>query len=456
MLPRTSSMELRLTREALNRDIIQLAVPAVVENLLVTMVFFADALLIGWLKEPVSLAAVGLSSTFMWIANGLFQAIAVGATALVARAWGAREFEKARNIGAQAILLGLVLGGVVMVVMWPLADDFLVLMGGEPAVVSQGSLYLRLILLTSVFSFPQMVISGIMRGAGDTRRPMQITLTMNVWNVVAAYALIFGPGPLPAWRLAGAGAATSSARMLGGCLSLFCIFSGRTVIRVEPRRLLRWDWHIIWRIVRLSLPNAGETLIARTGHTLFYRIISALGTASLAAHQIAVRLESLSFMPGWGLTTAATTLVGQAMGADKEDLAEEGIRRTLRFALGLMGAVGVVLGLFGRQLVMIFGSTPEVLDLAGMAVRLAALEQPGIAVQMVIAGSLRGAGDTRTPMLVTLVGVLFFRVATVYLFAIVLGWGLAGVWLGTVVDWTGRALLMYVLFRLGSWRKLQV
>ncbi|MBC7249345.1 MAG: MATE family efflux transporter [Anaerolineae bacterium] len=455
-LSTSTSTELRLTRAALNRDIVQLAVPAVLENLLVTMVFFADTLLIGWLKDPTSLAAVGLSSTFMWIATGLFQAIAVGATALVARAWGARQFEEARNIGAQAILLGLVLGGVVMVVMYPLADDFLVLMGGEPEVVSQGSLYLRLILLTSVFSFPQMVVSGIMRGAGDTRRPMQITLLMNVWNVFAAYALIFGPGPLPAWRLAGAGVATSSARMLSGCLALFCIFSGRTVIRVPLRYLLHWDWRTAWRILRLSLPNVGETLIARTGHTLFYRIISALGTASLAAHQIAVRVESLSFMPGWGLTTAATTLVGQALGAGKEDLAEESIRRTLRFALGMMGAIGVVLGLFGRQLVVIFGATPEVLDLAGLAVRLAALEQPGIAMQMVIAGSLRGAGDTRTPMLVTLVGVLFFRVAVVYLFAIVLGWGLAGVWLGTAVDWTGRAVLMYSLFRRGTWKATRV
>jgi putative MATE family efflux protein len=197
-------------------------------------------------------------------------------------------------------------------------------------------------------------------------------------------------------------------------------------------------------------------VIYRAGFAFFMRMVSSLGTASLAAHQIAMNVESLSYMPGFGLTVAATTLVGQALGAGKKDLAEAGIRRTMTFALVVMGNMALVFGLFGPQVVRAFGATPEVLALAGLAVRIAALEQLPIAVQMVVSGSLRGAGDTRTPMVVTVVGTLLFRVSAVYLLAIVLDLGLAGVWLGTAVDWTGRAILLYLLFQRGTWKRIEV
>ena len=208
--------------------------------------------------------------------------------------------------------------------------------------------------------------------------------------------------------------------------------------------------------MRLSLPTAGEALIMRLGFILFMRIVSALGEVALAAHQIAINVESLSFMPGFGLSVASTTLVGQSLGAKKPDLAEESIHQAMRISLLVMGTVGVIFALFGPSIAAIFGSTPEVLALAGNAVRIGALEQLPIAALMVIAGSLRGAGDMKTPMYATLVGTLIFRVPIVYLFAIVFGWGLNGVWLGTAVDWTARAALIYVLFRRGAWKRIRL
>lgn len=447
---------LDLRPEALNRTILRLAVPAVLENLLVTMVFFADTLLIGWLRDDATLAAVGLSSTFMWIANGLFQAIAVGATAMVARFYGKRDYEMAKRTGAQAMTLGVFVALLFTVIMIPFSDEFLVLMGAEPEVVSQGSQYVNIILATSVFSFPMLVASGIMRGAGDTTKPMVITLIMNVWNVIAAAVLIFGLGPIPSLRLVGAGIATSSARTLGGLLAMAFLFAGYAAIRIEPRRLLVWDWHIIWRIMRLSIPNIGETVVSRIGYMLFMFIVTGLGTTTLAAHGIALRIESLSFMPAWGLTVATATLTGQALGAGRPDLAETGIRRTVVMAVAFMSVLGLVFVLFSAPIVAIFGSTPEALALAAVAVQLAALEQPTIAITMVLNGAMRGAGDTRTPMWVTFTGTLLLRVATVYLFVIVFGWGLAGVWLGTAVDWGGRSAITALLYRRGRWKRVQV
>jgi putative MATE family efflux protein len=343
-----------------------------------------------------------------------------------------------------------------MVLLMFLVDDFLALLGASAGVVAAGTMYLRLVLSTSLLSFPLMVANGIMRGAGDTRTPMWLTLVMNVWNVAAALVLVFGWGPVPAMGLAGAGLATASARALGGVLALVVLFSGKTVLRVRPAALFRWDGALLGRLVRVALPNLGETAVSRLGYTLFMSMVTGLGTATLAAHQIALRVESLSFMPGWGLSVAAATLAGQALGARDPDLAESAIRRTLLLALGLAGTIGVFFALFGRPLVTIFGSTPEVLDPAGIAVRISAAELPFLSAEMVLAGALRGAGDTRTPLYVTIIGTVFLRLAVVYLFVVVLGWGLAGVWWGTALDWAGRTALIWVLFRRGGWKKVRV
>ncbi len=443
-------------REALTRTVVTLALPAVVENLLVTAVFFVDTLLIGWLHDDVALAAVGLGSMAMFIANGFFEALAVSATALVARAWGEGAAAQAERVAAQALGLTFVLAAGATALSLPLVDDFLALLGAGPAVVQAGAHYLRLVLSTSVLSFPLMVANGILRGAGDTRTPMWLTLVMNLWNAAAAWVLIFGWGTIPALGLAGSGLATASARALGGMLAMGVLFSGKWRVRVRPSALLRWDRALLWRLVRLALPNLGETAISRLGYTLFMSIVTGLGTATLAAHQVALRVESLSFMPGWGLSVAAATLAGQSLGAGDPDRAEASVRRTLLLALGLAGAIGAVFLLFGRSIVTIFGSTPQVLDLAGVAVRISAAELPFLSAQMVLAGGLRGAGDTRTPMWVTLFGTAFLRVAVVYLLAVVLGWGLAGVWWGTAADWAGRAALIWVLFRRGKWKKVKV
>jgi len=447
---------LTLTRENIPHNIVKLALPSVGENLLVTMVFLVDTLLIGWLKDPAALAAVSLGGMFLNIANQLFSAVSVSATALVAHAWGAEDYERARGLAAQAVVVAILCAVVAIAVLWPLATSLLVLMGASARAVALGAQYMRIILLTSLLGFPMIVLNGIMRGSGDTRTPLMLTLVMNIWHVLVAAALIFGPGPLPALGFSGAAWATASARLLGGILALCVVMSGGRFLRVRWADLLHWDAPVIGQMLRLSLPTAGESVVARFGFVLFMRIVSALGEVPLAAHQIAVNVESLSYMPGQGLSVASTTLVGQSLGAKKPDLAEESIRGTMRISLIVMGAVGVIFALFGPALAALFGSTPEVVALAGSAVRIGALEQLPIAVQMVIAGSLRGAGDMRTPLYATLLGTLFFRVPIVYLFAVVCGWGLDGVWLGTALDWMARAAVLYFLFRRGAWKQIRL
>lgn len=448
--------DLILTRENITRNYIALALPAVGENLLATMVFFSNTFLVGWMKDPAALAAVSLAGLFLQIAQSLFTAIATSATSQVARYWGAREYERAKEVAAHSILFSFLAALLTVAILWPLTDELLRLMGATERVVELGALYMRLVLSTSFFLFPMIVLNGVMRGSGDTRTPMVITGLMNTLNVVVAAVLIFGSDPIPPMGIVGAGLGTALARLLGGVLALALVFTGRRFVKVEFRDLIRVKPEIMRALIGLSAPNATETVVMRLGSVLFMRIVSGLGEIALAAHQVAVAVESLSFMPGFGFSAASTTLVGQSLGAGKGELAEETTWRGLRFALGVMGLLAVCFALFGPQMAAFFGATPEVLSLAGRAVQIGALEQLPLGALMVLSGSLRGAGDMKSPMYATFAGTFIARVPIVYLFANVFGWGLNGVWLGTAVDWTCRAALIYFLFRRGRWKLVRL
>ncbi|MBN1935276.1 MAG: MATE family efflux transporter [Anaerolineae bacterium] len=449
------TLDLSLNR--LNRTIVRLALPSVAESLLSTLVYLADTILLGWMDDPVALAAVGLSGTLMWAADGLFQAISISASALVARFWGEENFEQAREVAGQSLLLTVIVSLLLMAFFIPVARGFMVLMNAEPAVVEQGAVYMQIILAASPISFLLTTANSIMRAAGDTQRPLYTSGLMNVIKVIGAYALIFGLGPIPRLGLAGAAISTSVARAFGGALALILLFVPQAPIRLRLAHLWRWDWALIRRILRISLPNIGETVISRLGFMLFTRILSELGTVAIAAHQVALRVESLGFMPGWGMAVAAAALVGQALGAKKPAVAELGIRRALVLTNLTMALLGGCFVLFAPGIVRVFGiKNAEMTGLAIAVVRISALELFGLGSLMVLGGCLRGAGDTRTPMVVTLIGTFFFRVPITYLSALTLGGGLRGLWLGTVIDWSMRALVMCVLYLRGRWKTVEV
>jgi putative MATE family efflux protein len=445
-----------LKPESLNKSIISLALPSVLENLLVSAVFISDTFLIGHLNNPSALAAVGLSGTYFNLANGLYQALSIGSMALVARAFGEKNLKEARRIGGQAVAVAVVFSIFAMMLMIPLAEWFMHLMISDPAVIEQGTIYIRLVLCTSFIAFPLQVMTGVMRATGDTRTPMFITLLMNVFNIILALILIFGLGPIPSLKIAGAGTATAIARALGGLMALIVMLKGMSKLQIGLRDMIVWRWKDVSRICGIAWPSIIDTLIQRVGFMAFAGIVASLGTYVVAANQIANTIESLAFMPAFGLSVSISAIVGQALGARHVDVAEMAVKRSAVMALIMMGITGTCSVLFGGQIAKLFGASPEILGLATMAVQLSALEQPFLAVQNVFGGVFRGAGDTRSPMLVSLVGVVFFRITIVYLLAIILNLGLAGVWIGTAIDWAGRTSVMYFLYRRGKWKQLKI
>jgi len=451
-----------LHEPSLNRNIVRLAVPAVLENLLTTAVFFADTLLVGWLNDPTALAAVGLSGTFLFISMGVVMALGIGVLAVVARAWGAGDYAAARRAAGQSVSLTLVLAAASTPLMILASRPFFTLLVQDPnpathdAVVGLAADYANIVTLGSVLSFPRIVLGMVMRAAGDTRTPMLITLLVNTLNIVLAAALIFGVGPLPGYGIRGAATATAIAQSVGGLLAFGAVLTGVSSPRLRIADMLVWDRFEVSRIWKLALPNIAETAIQRVGFITFMGMVSSLGAASIAAHQITNSIESLSFMPGGGLAVAVSTLVGQALGAGSQRIAELSTRRSAIFGVALMGGIGLAFVAFGSQLASAFGASPEVLAIASTTVRISALELPTLAIYMIYSAALRGAGDMRSPMIVSLIGAVFFRVAAVWLFAIYLGMGLNGVWIGTAVDWLARAVVIYALYRRGKWKTLTI
>lgn len=436
----------------LDRAILSLTIPAVIENLLLTAVSFTDTLMVGWLHDPASLAAVAMAGFFNYILSSLFSSLAVSVASLFARSWGKEDYEKARIYFGVGFSLSILAGFLAVLLFFFPAPFILSLMGLEGRALYLGIFYLRVIVLINIVLFPAMIVFSALRGSGNTRTPMFITGLANIVHIILAFFLIFGWGLFPRLELAGAAWSTAIATTLSSIAAIFLAFKGKGEFYLRLSHLQPQKKELR-ETLSLAAPAFWEALIFRGSQVIFMRFVSALGEIALAAHQIANSIESISYQPGWGFTVASSTLSGQLIGAEQPNLAEKSVHRTLQFGLLTLGACGLIFLTMGDKIAFLFWGTPPVIAQAGLAIRLGGLEQPGLAINMILAGALRGAGDTKSPLWATIAGVVLGRLVLVYFLAFTLGLGLAGVWLGTACDWSLRALLVYLSFRRGNWRK---
>ena len=444
----------RSAQGTIRQDVFRLALPAMGEQMLSMMVGIVDTYLVGHLGAA-SLAAVGLANQWVFMATMLFGAVATGATALIARFVGAKEKTQANEVLRQSMLLGAGIGVFTTVFGFSLAEPAVQLLGAEEEVVTLGASYLRVV--SSIFFFSTLMFIGnaSMRGAGDTRTPLLVMLVVNVVNVAVAWTAINGPFGLPKMGVVGSALGAATGRMTGGLLVVYLLLKGRAGIKLRLAHL-RPDVDLIRRVLHVGLPTGMEQLLFRLGHMVFARILAELGTVAYAANQVAMNGWSLSFMPGFGFALAATTLVGQRLGANDPEGAQQRGYTSYRLAAGLMGSVGILFLLFPAQIVGFFTNDPEIIEIGTMPLRMVGLIQPVLSATMVFPGALRGAGDTRFPMVVTGAAIWLIRLPLAYLFAIVLGWGLPGAWGALALDLCMRGLLNFLRFRGGRWKSIEV
>lgn len=440
----------------MRQKVLRLAGPAIVENLLHTMVGVVDTAMVGRLGA-YALAAVGLANQIFNISLTVFAALATGSTALVARFIGANEKEEAAEVARQSLVMGFALAGSLLVILVSFGPTILRLLfrRSEEAVLYHGGVYVRIVASALILNFILIIINAILRGAGDTQTPMRITALVNGTNIVLNALLIYGLGPFPALGVAGAAMATAIAQGLGGVLALRKLFTN-DLLRVRISDSFRPNMLMIKRIMNIGVPAGIEQGIMRVAQLVYTMVVSSLGTVAYAAHQVALNAESLSFMPGAGFAVAATTLVGQSLGADRPDEAQRAGYMSRSLAVLVMSIMGAIFFFFPGPVVRIFSSDPGVMELATSCLRLVAISQPALATIMVLAGGLRGAGDTRAIVKITLLGFIGVRLVTAYVLAIVLEMGLIGAWIGMVVDLFFRSFLVNRRFKSGQWKLITV
>lgn len=439
---------------ALRKEVLRLALPATGEQLLSMMVSIVDTMLVGHLGAS-ALAAVSLATQWTFMAITLFTAVSTGATAMVARSVGAGDWDTANRTVRQSVLVGLIIGLAATALALQFAEPAVALMGAEPEALAQGVTYMRIASSIFVLSALMFVGNACLRGAGDTRTSMMVMAVVNVLNIAVAWTAINGPFGLPRLGVAGSALGAAVGRAAGGLLVLGILLKGRSGLKLDWRSW-RPDFGLAKRVLRVGLPTGAERVAMRFGMMIFMRAIAGLGTVAVAAHAVALRAESFSFMPGFGFAVAGTTLVGQGLGAHDPKRAERSGYLTYQMAAALMAVMGLVFILFPQLLIGLFTDDLAVVQTAVTPLRIVGFIQPLLAAAMVFPGSLRGAGDTRFPMYVTGASIWSIRVPAAILLGLGLGMGLTGAWLGMATDLTVRGIVFFLRFRSGRWKLMKV
>ncbi len=451
--------ELSSAPDRLRHDLFRLALPVLGEQLLAFCVGFYDVYLAGLLgKEETS--AIGLSAYVSWLAYLIFSLVGTGTAAIVARAWGAGQFDEARRVAARSLTITVVFAAGVFLFLQLLASGFPLLLNMEGVQREIAVEYLRIDACGQFFAGWTLIGSAALRGSGDMRTPLLVLTVTNVVNVLVSTACVWGWGPFPAMGVTGIVTGTVTAHICGAAVMTAMLFSGVSRIQV---RLGEFQFHrgTIRRILRIGGPAALGGMATFAGHFLFLMLIARLSPAgfdgaTFAAHVVGVRVESLSYLPVEAFGIAAATLVGQSLGAGLTDRARRVAHEALRQCVGYAALMMVLFFVFAPAIYARMQSSPDVAVIGVPAFRLMSLYQIPNAVVIVYLYALRGAGDTRFPMLCSLVGNLCVRVSVGYVCGVVLNGGLFGAWIGMGADNILRACMAAWRYRAGRWVKIKV
>jgi multidrug resistance protein, MATE family len=453
--PRQATPRFVLDESHLAGSVNRLAVPIIAENLFQTMLGVVDMLMVSKLGAA-AIAGVGTALQIMFLVMAALAAVTVGTTVLVARFTGAGQPAEASHAAKQSLMLGIMLAALITILGHFFSHQAIAILGAAPEVIKTGGDYLDVVAQMAVFMVLQYVCAGALRGAGDTRTPMIVTGVVNLVNILVAYTFIFGHFGFPALGVLGSAWGASVARAIGAIILLSLLFSGRRRVQIAGRAGWRPDVPVMRRVIKIGLPSMIEQTLMSGGSLLYSVIVIGMGTAVYAAQRITFNALSISFMPGMGFGMAATTMTGQSLGAGRPDLARRSAWIAFRMAALWMCTMGIGLIVFGNQIMRLFTTDPTIIAVGTAALRVIALSQPFQALGQVMAGSLRGAGDTRFPMYATGLSVWLIRLPFGILFGPVLGLGLAGVYISNVMDAFARAAANYLRFRAGKWQKLRV
>lgn len=439
------------TTGSLNRSILLLAIPMVLEMVLESLFAVVDVFWVGRLGAD-AVATVGLTESMLALVFAIGLGLALSTTAMVARRIGEKDPEDAAISAVQGIALGVFVSLLLGIPAGIFAPQLLRWMGASPAIVSTGSGYARIALGGCGAIVMLFLNNGIFRGAGDAAIAMRLLWVSNIFNLVLDPCLIFGLGPFPRMGVTGAAMATFTGRSIGVLYQFYRL--GRGTERIPGlARHLRVNVAVLMRLLRVSSTGILQFAIGNASWIFLVRIVAMFGGVAVAGYTVAIRIVMFFILPSWGLSNAAATLVGQNLGAKHPDRAARAVWRTGFYNMLFLGAIGVFFIIFATPAVRLFVDDPAVIPIAAKALRTFACGNVGYAYGMVMLQAFNGAGDTVTPTFVNFFGFWVIELPLAWALAQWFGMRSEGAFLAVVLAECSMAAAGILLFRRGRWQR---
>lgn len=428
----------------IRRRVVNLAAPVIGENFLETMLGIVDTWFVSILGAA-ALAGVGAATQLMFFVIAALSAVSVGSAVLVAQAIGARHQEEAGRLAKQSVVWSIIFSLPLVLIGLFAARPLIGIFGMEAEVNEIGTAYLQVTMGTVFVLVIRFIASGVLRGAGDSRTPMFVTLLANALNVVFTYGLVFGELGFPEQGAVGSAWGTFYSRIIGLSILLVVLWKGRNGVSIRG-----WDgwlpgWSTAQRILKLGIPAAIEQLLISSSFLTQTIVVAQLGTLMLAAQRVSMNAMSISFLPGFGFAMAATTLVGQSVGAQRPEEGALAARIATQWAAIWMSALGIIFLIFAETIMGFFSSDPTVIALGAGGLRVMAFTQPFMAIGFVQAGALRGTGNTQYPLRVNTIA-QWTAIGLGALFVYTINQSLGMVWAAFVITTPISAWLLWRRF----------
>lgn len=454
-----SRREFLLNNDNLYFNVLYLAWPAVLQSLLQVLIGTIDIKMVGSLGVD-AISAVGTGRNIIMLIMVLVMAISTGTIAMISRFTGMGDHESASASAGQAFFLSI-LAAAFMIPLGLLTNEWILkLLGVHDNVFILAKEYMAIFFISIPFFLLNFMAKSIFQGAGDTKTPLAIDIIMNVINVIGNFIFIFGFWIFPAMGVGGAAMGTLVARLIGAILGWGALISGKFVIKVDIRDMIKPKWKIGKQIMGIGLPTALQGLSRNISTFIIFAILArtASSVSAVPAYVIGTNLNQYALMPGLAVGTAAATLSGMNIGANKLPRAYETGKVCALIGAVLMSILALTFAGFSTPLIKFFldESNPEVLKIGKMFLIIIGLSEPLHAVTITLSRTMQGAGYTKQPFLVTLISWLFIRVSLSYMLAIVFDMGPIGVWLGISVSTLISGILIILLFRRKRWQHVEI
>lgn len=434
------------------KDVLCLALPAVGEMILYMMIWVFDTMMVGKYGGSIAVSTVGLSSEILYTTVNIFISVgvSVGIASLIARSIGAKQRDAAEEYATLGLLSGTVISLIIFLLLYFFCGNILKLAGADEKVISLGIIFIRIASIGLFFNMVMHLLNGILRGHGNTKTPLFASVIVNIINITLDWLLIFGNLGFPELGIKGSAIATATAQILGFIFITYYIIK-KSYIKPRIKYLTNFNIEKLKIILKLSAPSSMQQGASDLARLLTAFMIMHLGTVSFAANQITTTIESISFMPGWGFALAATTLVGIKIGERDIEKAKEYAYTCTALGVLLMTFCSLLFLIFPKLLISMFISSNEtqVIYLGSLCLMIAALEQPTMAVAMILGGALKGSGDTKTPFLVSLVSSWCIRIPLIIYIIFNLKMPVTYVWWITALQWAFECIVLLILFNKG-------